>query len=816
MMRHLAFFTILFLFPVCLFAQKFNLSGALRDSSGNKPMEFATVLLYRFAPDTGSTPAPAKPLKSAFSDSDGKFKFSQLDSGAYRIEASFVGYQPLQSEKIELSADHDLGVFTMKTADNTLQQVTITAAKPLLEVKADRIVFNVENDPTAAGGTAMETLQKIPFVTVDQDDNIRLKGKTNFKVQLNGRNTGLFARNPKDALRSFPASAIKRIEVITSPGARYDAEGTAGIINIVTASRIAGMNGSISSGVNTLGQHNENGSVNAKFGDWGLSAYFGGGGSHNDRSSIFNRTNYFPTQLYQDSRYGEGDSRNKYFYGNVELAWDIDSLNSISTYVNFHSGRYRGSDVAQYQATNVELLPVEQGVFSNVYENAWPNMTYGLDYIKKFKRPEQELDISLALDQSKGENKSSTDRTFTLGGEDFAKRFTNQQPEDEFTAEINYTQPLKKDQSLSFGAKTIIRELDNDYRQENRDSLTNEFVVFPDQTGLFQYRQDIVSGYTEYNWKRDKWSIRPGFRFEYTKISGESSNQPPFSNEYPAWVPTLNLSYKISESKSLRLGYSRRIQRPGVWYLRPQLNSADPLNVTVGNPLLLPEFTHNIEVGYDIFKGGRNLSFTLEQGVTTDAINDFVNINQETGVATTTYGNYGRNYRSAATVYGSGPIGKKLTFYANVTLAYELLEGFAGTSEYRNDGVTGNCYGNLQYNLGKGWRVQGNGWWGVGNVTLQGRSNGWYNYQFGLSKSMLKNKSLRLALMADQFFLKNRVYQSDVNDPRFSTHYENRQPARAVRLSVSWRFGKLRENVSRKRGVSNSDQKSGGGGGGGN
>ncbi|HNE28509.1 MAG TPA: outer membrane beta-barrel protein, partial [Saprospiraceae bacterium] len=515
MMRHLFLFALLCLLPAGLLAQKFNLSGALRDSSGNKPMEFATVLLYRVSTDTGTAAAAVKPVKSAFSDSDGKFRFSQLDSGAYRIEATFVGYQPLQSEKIELSADRDLGVLSMKTADNTLQQVTITAAKPILEVKADRIVFNVENDPTAAGSTAIETLQKIPFVTVDQDDNIRLKGKTNFKVQLNGRNTGLFARNPKDALRSFPASAIKRIEVITSPGARYDAEGTAGIINIVTANRIAGMNGNISSGINTIGQYNENASLNAKFGSWGISSYLGGGGNHNDRSSVFNRVNFYSTDLYQDNRYGEGDSKNRYFYGNVELAWDIDTLNSISTYANYHTGRYRGSDESQYQATNAELLPVEQGIFSNVYENAWPNMTYGLDYIKKFKRPEQEFDISLALDQSRGENKSSNDRVFTLGGSDSGTRFLNKQPENEFTAEINYTQPLKKDQSLSFGAKTVIRDLDNDYQQENLDALSGEYVVFPDQTGLFQYRQDIFGGYTEYTWKRDKWSVRPGFRFEY-------------------------------------------------------------------------------------------------------------------------------------------------------------------------------------------------------------------------------------------------------------------------------------------------------------
>lgn len=813
-MRHLSLLALLCLFSSAALAQKFSLSAVIRDSSNSKPLEFATVLLYKDIPGDSIQAAMAKPLQSAFSDSDGQFKFTKLDSGSYHVEVSMLGYQTFRSNTTELFANAELGIFSLKTADNTLQQVTVTAAKPLLEVKADRIVFNVENDPTAAGSTAMEALQKIPFVTVDQDDNIRLKGKTNFKVQLNGRNTGMFARDPKDALRSFPASAIKRIEVITSPGARYDAEGTAGIINIVTAGRVAGVNGNISSGVNTLGQHNENGSINAKFGDFGLSAYFGGGGSHNGRSSLFSRTNLYPTELYKETRFGTGDARNLYLYGNVELAWDIDSLNTLSIYYNNHSGSYKSNDQTDYLATNTASEPIEQGVFIGNGKNAWPSMTYGMDYIKKFKRPEQEFDISLALDQSRGSNTSSNDRFFDFGSPNTGTRFINNQPEDEFTAELNYTQPLSKDHSLSFGTKTILRQLDNDYQQENRDSISGQLVVFPGQTGVFHYRQDVWAGYTEYNWKHDKWSVRPGFRFEYTQISGTVSSQASFANDYPAFVPTLNVSYKLAESKSLRLGYSRRIQRPGVWYLRPQLNSSDPRNTSIGNPELLPEFTHNIELGYDIFKGGSNLSFTLEQGITTDAINDFTAINPETDVATTTYGNFGSNYRTALTAYGSGSLGKKINFYANVTLAYEVLKGYAGTGLYRNDGVTGNCYGNLQYNIGKGWRMQGNGWWGIGNITLQGRSNGWYNYQFGITKSLLKDKSLRLGVLADQFLLKNRVWENTVTDPRFETHYEGTQPARAIRFSVSWRFGKLKENVSRKRGVTNSDQKSGGGGGG--
>lgn len=826
MSRHLRFalfFLVACYFPQQIFAQKFTLQATLRDSAERKPLEFATIFLFREMPppadSTGAAapPAmPAKPLRSAFSDSDGAFRFAALDSGLYRIEASLVGHQNLGLGAISVVNDTDLGVLTLKPTDNTLQQVTVTAAKPVLEVKADRIVFNVENDPTASGGTAIETLQKIPFVTVDQDDNIRLKGKTNFKVQLNGRNTGLFAKNPKDALRSFPANLIKRIEIITSPGARYDAEGTAGIINIVTAGKVAGVNGSLSTGLNTLGQYNESASLSAKYGDWGFSSYFGGGGSDNERSSFFSRTNFYPTDLYRETRDGSGNGINHYFYGNAELAYDLDSLNTLSFYVNFHNGRYAGHDESRYLAINAEQTPIEQGSYLLDNESRWPNNTYGLDYVKKFKRPEQEFSASLALNQDRGENNVQNTRLFDFGGTNTDNRFVSNQPEDEYTAELNYAQPLRKDHTLSFGAKTILRRIDNDYRQENRDSLSGELVLVPDQTGVFHYRQDVWSGYGEYAWTRKKWSFRPGVRYEYTQITGDVSGQNAFANEYPALIPTLNISYKMSETQSWRFGYTRRIQRPGLWYLKPQLNNGDPRNTSIGNPYLSPEFTHSLELSLNLFKNGRNLSFTLEQGVTTDAINEWTQIDSATGVANSTYGNFGRNYRSALTAYGSGAIGKKINFYANFTLAYEILEGYAGAIFYRNDGVTGNLYGNLQYNFGNGWRIQGNGWWGIGYLSLQSRSNGWYNYQLGLTKSLLKNKTLRIGVLADQFLLKNRIWENTLTDPRFETHYETAQPARALRFSVSWRFGKLHENVSRKRGVSNSDQKSGGSGGGGN
>ncbi len=807
-------FTCLGLAAACLFsqpivAQKFTLRGIVLDSAEGKPLEFATLILFSEKTDTaGKTSATAS--KSAFSNSNGKFKFENLPAGDYHVEASQLGFQKFISPKIALAADMDLPEIRLAPAGKTLGQVTVIAAKPLLESKADRIIYNADADPTNAGATGLELLKKVPFLTVDADDNITLKGSSSFKVQHNGRSTGFLAKNPKEALKAFPASLIKRVEVITTPGARYEAEGTAGIINIVTQAKIVGITGNASTSLNTLGQQNHSLSLNAKLGKWGFSSWAGAGlnGVQNTRNA-FERTNNFPTTIARDVREGSGTGENAWFYGNVELAYDLDSLQSLSFYYDGNGGKWQGKSTTQYSGYNAGKELVELGTFTNDNTNEWPGANFGLDYIKHFKRPEQEFSVSLALNKDFGKNTSFSSRTFLKGNQpERYTRLVNDQPEDETTAEINYTHPLDSTQTLSFGGKGIFRRIDNSYTAETADST---FVFKPDlsNTGIFEYQQDVLSGYAEYGLNLGKLSLKPGFRYEHTQLHGGIVNQSGFDNSYPAYIPTFSASYKLDGSHSLRLGYSRRIQRPSLWYLKPQTNNTDPRNISTGNPYLLPEFTHQIELGYDIFAGENSIGLTLEQGFTRDAINNFQVVDPSTGITTNTYRNLGSNNQTNLRLHGSAKLFKKLTLSSHLSLGYAFLQGFSGAEEYRNEGITGNGYLNLQWDFGDGWRVQGNGWLGLGRIQLQGRSTPYGSYQLGFSKSFLNSKALRFALLADQFLTADRVWEFHLKDPQFEILSKNWNPVRAIRFSLSYRFGKLRENVSRKKGVSNDDQKKG-------
>ncbi len=794
-----------------IFSQnKFKIEATLLDSVSQKPLEFATVFLFLEKKDSSTT--TKKPIRTGFSDDRGRFNFGELAAGDYFFEVTMVGFRPFSSQKISLENDLKLGEILMAPSSQNLTEVTVVAQKPLLEMKADRVIYNADADPSNDSGNGLDVLKKVPFITVDADDNITLKGKSNFKVQLNGRNTGLMAKNPKEALRSFPAGMIKRVEVVTSPGARYDAEGVGGIINIVTVGKIVGVNGNVSTGINTLGQTYNNLNVNAKLGDWGFSAWAGGGGGFTARSSTFERTNFYPTSFFQEKRNATGRGGHQWMNGNFEMAYDFDTLKSISFYLNANGGKWKNDETAEHFGYDSELNLVERGTFKNENSNRWPGRTWGADYIQKFKKPEQELTISWALEQGRDRSESFTDRNYAYGFlKNFATRISNNKPEDENTMELNYVHPIREGQNLSGGVKTIFRRINNEYSQETADSM-GIFQKVEANSGVFNYAQNVFAGYVEYSFSKKKWSWKPGVRYEYTTTEGDVNGENPFENDYPILIPTFSVSYKISEAKSLRLAYTKRIQRPSLWYLNPQTTNLDPRYISRGNPYLDPEFAHSIELGYSIFSGMNNLNLTLEQSFTDQTINQFQQVDLATGIVTSSFFNLGSNQSTSFSANGSATVFKNLSFYSNLGATYTILKGYSGATFYENKGFILHGYASLTYKLKKGWQIQGYGWVGTGDIQLQGKNGAWYNYQGGFSKSFLKNKSIRVALLVDQFLQKERVWRNTTTDPLFTSKSESISPARAYRVSVSWRFGKLKENVSRKKGVSNSDTKSGGGG----
>ena len=328
LLRLLNSLVVLLALQITLQAQstQFKISGSVTDST-QKPASFVTVSLYKQQQLQAA-------LKTTFTNETGKFQFNKVATGSYTIIYSHTGFKEVQKDFVVADKDLVLDDVSLTRAPADLQGVTVTARKPLIEHTDDKIIFNVENDPTAKTETAIDILRRTPFVSVDGDDNVQVNGQSNFKVLLNGRETAMFAQNVKEALKGFPGALITKIEVITTPSAKYDGEGVGGVINIITKKKVAGYNGSLSSYISTTSWFNINGNFSAKFGKLGVTMFYGAGGTTGVWGKNRSQTIPFvPGSFTKRTLQGDRWMKNFWNNGNAEISYEIDSLNTISSYV---------------------------------------------------------------------------------------------------------------------------------------------------------------------------------------------------------------------------------------------------------------------------------------------------------------------------------------------------------------------------------------------------------------------------------------------------------------------------------------------------
>ena len=788
-----------------------QISGTIKDSTTQKGIGFATIALFSEKDTAPNSP----PVSATFSEDNGKFQLDKAAAGSYRLEVVMMGFAPKKIKNIQISSEKerkDLGVILLQTADLQLKGVEITAQKPLVEMKEDRLIYNVENDMLAQTGTTLEVMKKVPYLSVDQDDKIRVKGKESFKVLLNGKATGVVSRNPSEALKAFPATAIKKIEVITNPSAKYDAEGASAVINIITKKAISGYNGGVSSNINTFGQGGLNGYLNGKKDKFGVSGYLG---IHSWRRPASKNNSYLESLLdslnYIQTYNGLSQSGNLGGYGNVEIAYDVDSLKSLSLYSNLNNWNSNSNSESHFVQTAKNGDVQRKSDFLSLSQSKDFSVEVGTDYLQKFGNTNSDHQFSISFLQSwgNGQNLSNNDN---YNPNRFYKN-DNQTRTKETTFNTDYTLPFAKIHKISVGAKAILRGNGSDYQNFIKDTLTNIYNENPLLTNIFTYNQNVYSAYGEYVFEKGKWTIKPGVRLEYTTIEGDfrSANQQ-IQNKYMNLIPTFSAVYKITEMQTMNLSYSKRLQRPGLWYLNPFVDNSIPLAISYGNPYLKPELTHSIELSYGRFGGFGNINMSLGQSFMTQNIGNFTSLNAESGVSTTTYQNLGKGASTNFGIYFSGHIGKKFNCYANSDFAYNVLQSNINGKVYKNTGFNGNGYASMSYSLPKDFKVQADGHFWMGEVMIQGRSGKWYGYSMGAGKSFF-NKKLTISLSAQNIFNKFLVSRGVSFDPSFKGSSAFYTPMRAVRFSINYNFGNLKEQVSRKKGISNGDVKSGGGGG---
>lgn len=797
-MRKTLTLVIIHFFCLSLYAQVItgSISGIAKDSL-DQPLAFATVTIsYPQNPKTF--------LQITYSNEKGYFNFSKLATGNYLLQLTHAGFITNQ-RLITISADQhtDVGTVVLDRKGAELKAVTVESKKPLVEVEADKVIFNVEDDPLAKTESAMDILRKTPFVTVDGSDNISVNGQSSFKVLLNGRETSIFARNIKDALKGFPGSLIIKIEVITSPSAKYDGEGVGGIINIITKKKTKGYNGSLAANYNTNKEYYHSANLSVKLGKWGLSLshYLNNGDEVPNRS--YSQTVPFVTSVYS-RRTLEGETlvSSRGTSENAELVFEADSVNIFSLYAGIYDSEnktYSNTHIA----TEFSADPLLTTDLNEINHTTYPGENLGLDFISK-GRKNKEREFSIRLSADRGEDVSAMN---SVQDSYSGKRYTinnNNADNEQFIGQMDYTLPFKNNHRLEAGTKLARRRAGSDFKSLVKHDAAAEYEPLPENTDNFNYEQDVYSAYGIYTIKTKKSSYKFGMRVEQTKVHGEFiTSKTTVRQDYISYLPNIQFSWKLSKAYSLVLSYNKRLQRPYIWNLNPFVNTNDSLNISYGNPKLDPQTSHVASIQNRFQWGYTFLGITFTGSYSDNSIVYYSFFNATTGVTVNTNANLGEDRRIAMNTNLNTRFNPKWIFSLNTNLTYNQASNKYGTRP-PNKGFSGYATMNTSYAFSKKLLMStGISFWRPSvSFQLVRNSNVWYNT--GLTFKMMKEK-LSFTVSAFNYFEKEKIFSSRLSEDLFWKRSKSIYPGQVYSVGFTFNFGKLQEKVSKKKGVSNDD-----------
>lgn len=718
-----------------------------------------------------------------------------------------------------------------------LQGVEVVKRKSLVKSDIDKITYNIEDDPDSKSNTVLEMLRKVPMVTVDGEDNIQVNGSSSFKVYVNSKPNQMMTNNPKEVLKSMPANSIKRIEVITNPGPKYDAEGVGGVLNIITQSK--GLEGYTATFSGNVSNQSFGGGTYAtvKSGKLTVSGRYNYNHRNSPRSySGSSRKTIRNITESSSNLDSEGSSKNhgNFQYGSIEASYEIDTLRLITASFDLYGGNDKSDGDNKTFATSP--LTHERLYSYNTARNSKSNYAYidgGIDYQRSFSVEERLLTLSYKIENEPDKTDSYTnylDMQAVNGWEDFLQRLKNQHNDGnehttEHTFQIDYTTPFAKIHTIETGLKYILRDNSSEADRYEQNSLNSEDYTFDrDHSSHYKHRNDIFAAYFGYGLKLDKLSGRLGLRYEHTlqDVEYKLGRGDDFTQHFNDFVPSASIGYKLTQMSNLRLGYDMRIYRPGIWYLNPYLDDSTPTNISQGNSHLDSEKSHSFNLTYSNFTPKFNINLGLRYGFTNNSIESVVRMMPDTQIAGlknptgkdvlyTTYENIGRRQAVSLNTYINWNATKNTRVYFNGRLSYSDMDNGADLS---NHGWDLFAYSGAQQTLPKDWQISFNIYAMTPMVSLQGRSSSYSSYGLTVQKSWLK-KRLNVSLSATNFLKKYKRNESSMDDTYFHASNWSKNVQQRFALNISYRIGELRSGVRKaERTISNDDVKGGGGNGG--
>lgn len=818
-------------------APSYTLKGVLLDSLTQEGEPYATIKIAK-------KNAPQKALKMAVTDLNGKFQEKlTVAPGEYIITLSSVGkvtivkgFTVKASEKVI-----DLGKLNMAEATNELKGIEVVAQKPLVKVDVDKIEYNIEDDPDSKTNTVMEMLRKVPLVTVDGEDNIKVNGSSSFKIHVNGKPNNMMSNNPKDVLKSMPANTIKHIEVITSPGAKYDAEGVGGILNIVTvgggfegytatfrasgSNRGAGAGGyaTIKSGKLTItGNYNYNCDTSPK--------------SYSDSY----RENYdSEDQKYLESK-SSSDYNGSFQYGNLEASYEIDTLRLLTASFGMYGGANDNKSDGLTTMWNAQRdrLAYQYRSLSDG-DGSWYSMRGNVDYQRTSKKnKDRMITLSYKISTQPQNSDYYTDYKdikdpFEM---DIVKKFLlNNSHSDgktnttEHTFQVDYTTPIGKLHTIEAGAKYIIRNNLSDNKLFEAEGVSDNYEYNNDRSSKYKHLNDILAAYLGYTLRYKTFSFKPGVRYEYTSqdvkyLAGAIGPEADFSTSYNDFVPSVTMGIKIGKTQNLRGGYNMRIWRPGIWNLNPYFDDRNPMFISQGNSNLESEKSHSFNLSYSMFSMKFNVNISLRHSFGNNGIERVSRLigkggeefpgghHAPEGALYSTYENIGKNRNTGLSLYGNWNASPNTRIYLNGDGSYVDIKSPA--QGLHNYGWNASLYGGIQHTFPLKIRASLNAGGSTPYISLQGKGSGYYYYSLGVNRSFIKDR-FTVSAYVSNIFEKYRSYNNTTMGENFLSKSSSRYQSRSFGISLSYRIGELKASVKKAaRSINNDDVKGGGGQGG--
>ena len=779
---------------------KGKITGSVIDSATAQAIEYASIGLL---PQDGT-----KEINGTTTDGKGNFIIGNIPEGKYKIAVYFIGYKSSTVANIQIGKKNhtiNLGSIKLANTQTTLKEVTVTAKNELVEFKIDKIVYNAENDVTSQGGAAIDILKKVPQITVDIDGNVELQGNSNIRFLINGKPSSIFGNSLSDALASIPASQIKSIEAITSPGSKYDAQGTGGIINIILKeNKVKGINGNVSL---NAGTRFENGSANIAYknNNFGLNAFFGGNAqlsSHTPNSQDRTSTDasaQTTTHLTQD---GYTDFQRHGYNTGLGFDWSINKQNNLSgsvTYNNF--GNQSVAFINQEQVTqnySSAILQDTKGYRNSTNISTIGSIDCNLSYLKKFKKEGQEL--SVAVVTSNGSPNSNYVQTQSYAGA--STPYTgissyNPGTDNNLNISIDYAHPITEKFVIETGVKHVEQNINSTTNVSFLNQASDVYQNSATQSYSIKYNMKVYAAYVSSNFTLFNWlNVKAGFRSEYTNINIDFPNTSVPS--YNIIVPSVILSHKFKNEQQFKISYTRRLERPDYMELNPFINFSDPHNLSTGNPKLRPEISDFMEMGYSkSFANGGNIYLALYERINTQDLKSItlfypayqIRDSIYTNVSVNTRQNIGAEYNSGGSVSASYPITEKFKVRVNVNASHRYIVGNMYVGDV-NMGFRYRANLNLSYQLPKNLIVEAFGNYNSAAKNVQGLSPQSITYTIALRKQFW-NKKASFGLTATNPFNQYVKQVSTINTSNYTSYNTRYLPYRSFGISFTYKFGKL-------------------------